>query len=88
MSKYAVFSGPYFPTFGLNTERYWVSLRIQSECAKTQTRKNSVFGHFPRSEFDQIWLLETAIQRCSEEKVFWKYAENIHENTHAEVRLQ
>ena len=27
------FSGPYFPTFGLNTERYGcgVSLRIQSE---------------------------------------------------------
>ena len=25
------FSGPYFPAFGLNTERYSVSLRIQSE---------------------------------------------------------
>ena len=24
--------GPHFPTFGLNTERYGVSLRIQSEC--------------------------------------------------------
>ena len=24
------FSGPYFPTFGLNTESYGVSLRIQS----------------------------------------------------------
>ena len=23
VSKYGVFSGPYFPTFGLNTERYW-----------------------------------------------------------------
>ena len=29
------FSGPYFPTFGLNTERYFVSLRIQSKCGKT-----------------------------------------------------
>ena len=24
MSKYGVFSGPYFPAFGLNTERYFV----------------------------------------------------------------
>ena len=49
MSKYGVFSGPYFPVLGLNTERYEVSLRIQSECGKIQTRKNSVFEHFSRS---------------------------------------
>ena len=34
------FSGPYFPAFGLNTERYGVSLRIQSECRKKRTRKS------------------------------------------------
>ena len=28
---------------------YPVSLRIQSECGKIQTRKNSVLGHFSRS---------------------------------------
>ena len=28
------YSGPHFPAFGLNTERYGVSLRIQSECEK------------------------------------------------------
>ena len=33
------FSGPYFPAFGLNTEKYGVSLRVQSECGKKQTRK-------------------------------------------------
>ena len=33
------FSGPYFPTFGLNTERYSESLRFQSECGKIRTRK-------------------------------------------------
>ena len=33
------FSGPYFPAFGLNTVRYGVSLRIQSECEKIRTRK-------------------------------------------------
>ena len=33
------FSDPYFPLFGLNTERYSVSLRIQYECGKIRTRK-------------------------------------------------
>ena len=42
------FSCPYFPAFGLNMVRYEVSFRIQSECRKIQTRKNSVFGHFSR----------------------------------------
>ena len=32
------YSGPYFPAFELNTERYGVSLRIQSECEKIRTR--------------------------------------------------
>ena len=32
------YSGPYFPAFGLNTERYSVALRIQSECGKIRTR--------------------------------------------------
>ena len=33
------FSGPHFPAFGLTTERYSVSYRIQSECGKVRTRK-------------------------------------------------
>ena len=33
------FCGPHFPAFGLNTERYRVSLRIQSKCGKIRTRK-------------------------------------------------
>ena len=32
-------SDPYFPAFGLNMERYSVSLRIQFECGKIRTRK-------------------------------------------------
>ena len=32
------YSGPHFPAFGLNTERYGVSLRIQFECGEIQTR--------------------------------------------------
>ena len=34
--------GPHFPAFGLNMERYGVSLCIQSECKKMRT------GHFSR----------------------------------------
>ena len=49
MSKCGVISGPYFPVFGLNTERYGVSLRIQSECRKIRKKNNSIFGHFSRS---------------------------------------
>ena len=48
VSKYGGFPGPYFPAFELNTE-YFVSFRIQSECSKIRTRKNSVPGHFSRS---------------------------------------
>ena len=31
---------------------------------------------------------EAAVRGCSEEKVFWKYAANLQENTHAEVRFK
>ena len=33
------FYGPYFPAFGLNTEIYFVNLRIHSERGKMRTRK-------------------------------------------------
>ena len=32
------YSGLHFASFGLNTESYLVSLRIQSECGKMRTR--------------------------------------------------
>ena len=32
------YSGPHFPAFGLNTERYGVSLRIRCKCGKMRTR--------------------------------------------------
>ena len=54
--KIRSFFGPYFPSFGLNTERYGVSLGIHSECGKKRTRKNSVFGHFsPTSVIHLLW---------------------------------
>ena len=45
------FSGPYFPVFRLNTEIYSVNLRIHPKYRKMRIRRNSVFGHFSRSEF-------------------------------------
>ena len=35
------YSGPHFPVFGLNAERYLVSLCIQSKCGKIWTRITS-----------------------------------------------
>ena len=53
-----VFPVRIFPHSDWNTERYGVSLRIQSECGKIWTRKSSVFGHFPRNaEYDKRPLL-------------------------------
>ena len=36
------FSGPYFPAVALSTERYGVSLCIQSEFGKIRTRKTRI----------------------------------------------
>ena len=36
----------------------------------------------------RILNTEAALQRCSHEKAFWKYAANLLENTHAEMRFQ
>ena len=40
------YSGPHFPAFRLNTERYSVSLRIQFECGKMQTKITPNTGTF------------------------------------------
>ena len=58
-----------FPAFGLNTERYGVSLRIQSEYGKIRTRKNSVFGYFSRSEiFGDLNDEKLKIKNCMKQK--------------------
>ena len=46
VSKYGVFSGPYFPAFGLNMERTGVSLRIQAESGKILTKKTPYLDTF------------------------------------------
>ena len=45
----------HLPAFGLNTERYFVSLRIQSECGKNTDQNNSAYGHFLRSDIHSIF---------------------------------
>ena len=66
VSKYGFFSGPYFPAFGLNTVKYSVSLRIQSECGKIQARKNSVFGYFSHS----VLILDQETQKSGQHKKY------------------
>ena len=46
------FSGPYFPTFGLNTEIHRVNLRFQFEYGKTRTRKLRI-----RALFTKRWWI-------------------------------
>ena len=49
VSKYRVFSGPYFPVYGMNSEIYGANLHSQSKYRKIRTRKNYVFWHVSRS---------------------------------------
>ena len=44
------FSGPYFPSFGQNTERYGISHRIQSECGKIRTKKLRIWTLFTQCQ--------------------------------------
>ena len=63
LSKCGVFSGPYFPAFGLSTKRYRVSLCIQSECLKIQTRKTQNTDTFHAlDDFLTTWLLHSITQ--------------------------
>ena len=71
VSKNGVFPGPYFPTFGMNKDRYRVSHRMQSECGKIRTRKNSVFAHFSRSVIHSLHLATLSLQYLIIAKTNW-----------------
>ena len=59
--KCEVFSGPYFPVFGLNA-----NLRIQSEYGKIRTTKNFLFGHFSHTvSFQSTLLIESNYYLCT-----------------------
>ena len=52
------------------TERYFVSLRIQSECGKIRTRKDSVFGHISHrvnisQNSESLWKLDFVLSFTS-----------------------
>ena len=52
------FSGPHFPAFRLNTERYSVSLRFQSECGKLRARitpNTDTFDAVYKSLNEKVW---------------------------------
>ena len=53
------FSGPYIPTFGLNTERYSVSFGIHSECGKIRTRK------IPKTTLITTLITHVSYRRCN-----------------------
>ena len=56
-------AGPHFPTFGLNMERYSVSLRIQSKCGKKGTRITPNTGSF--CAVNSLKLFEKCFFVCS-----------------------
>ena len=54
------FSGPYFPAFGQNKERYSLCLCIQSKCGKIWTRKT------PNTDTYHAVLMTHLYLNCSE----------------------
>ena len=57
------FSGPCFPAFGLNTERYSTSLRIQSKYGKIRTRKTPSMDTFHALPFNSYQInIQTSIE--------------------------
>ena len=62
------FSGPYFPAFGLSTERYGVSLRIQSECGKYIPEKLGTWTPFPQCKLEAVELRRSIILRWKKKK--------------------
>ena len=56
------FFGQYLSAFGLNTERYGVSLRIQSECGKILTRKTPNTDTFHAVMYMHIRICEAVSQ--------------------------
>ena len=60
----------YLPVFGLNTEIYRVNFQIQSEYRKIRTRKNSVFGHFLRSDIRRVDI-KTSLKLIEKSNYSW-----------------
>ena len=70
------YSGPHFPVFGLNTERYGESLCIQSECAKMRTRIAPNMDTFLRSDgyAMSLYIICKLLEALPlEPKTFWQF---------------
>ena len=72
-----IFSGPCFPAFGLNMERYGLSVPSQSEWRKIRTRKNSVFRHFSYSD---KWTYHWCQKELQGERIS-KFETNVHKTS-------
>ena len=79
------FSGSNFPAFGLNTETYSVSLRIQYECVKIRTRKNSVFGHILRSALSSYTHCSSSKFHCI---FLWIFYETVVVDSYVSVNVK
>ena len=75
---------PHFPAFGLNTERFFVSLRIQSKCGKTREnadQNNSEYGLFLPSEYGNKSRLQftdtgSLLHKIETENVYDEFSKN------------
>ena len=65
------FSGPYFPAFGLNTEIYRVSLRIQSKCGKIRPIKT------PTTDTFHAWFINHSMAASRQEASFLIYQNHL-----------
>ena len=77
------FSGPHFPAFELNTEKYGVSL-ILSECVENKDQKNSEYRHFSRSEGARRWRYKldhlTYVQIVDQKRSLRDQIDDVHLN--------
>ena len=83
------YSGTYFPAFGLNMERYSVSLRIQSECRKIRakiTPNTDTFQAVSSCRLESCCIhLNIRFCTCFEQSVSWEslnYRTSIHSEMH------
>ena len=77
VSKYGVISGPYFPAFGLNTERYKVSAISNLQYVKTKLRYDTNFriwiGKNKSSKLIQLFqaISHTIWSLCESDRTYW-----------------
>ena len=59
-----------------------LDIGLSIECITTKYSYMILYSYLKNSF---LYNAVAAAQRCSKEKVLWKYAENLEENTHAKV---